>query len=77
MTNYLKESKWGQSVSYECFWELIPIDDGVDFLAKNIITNEYLTFKDFKVKIRALGTEGFQNKGLIHLICSEKVEGEE
>lgn len=76
---YLKETV-DSKPSFESFWELIPKDINEkgpencnDFFARNIVTGQYLTFKDFKVRIISQAEVeggGFQNNGLINLICS-------
>jgi len=59
---YLKELKESteQSVSYECFWELIPKtgnelgpEKGNIFWARNIVTGQILTYNNFNVEIES------------------------
>ena len=83
---FLKETV-DKKPSFESYWELIPKDINElgpencnDFFARNIVTGQYLTYKDYQVRI--LSTEeieggGFISNGLINLICSEPVEGKE
>lgn len=85
---YLKElrSSSEETVSYECFWELIP-KEGNEFgpekcnlfWARNIVTGQILTYNGFKVEIKSkeeIEDGGFKSEGLVNLICGfEEVEG--
>ena len=79
---YLKELKetGEQSVSYECFWELIP-KEGNEFgpetcnlfWARNIVTGQILKYEGYNVEIESkeqIENGGFKSEGLVNLICA-------
>jgi hypothetical protein len=80
LISYLKQNEGG-NLSYECFWELIPKEVnefGPEncnlFWARNIVTGQLLQYQNFHVEVedsRKREGRGFENLGLINLICSE------
>ena len=62
--SYLKENP-NSSLSYECFWELIPKEvnqfgpeECNAFWARSIVTGKLLNFEDFNVEIQKNGMNG-------------------